>query len=377
MKLRILKALLRKEVKLMRRNPIIPKIVFAMPVMVMLVLPLVANLDVKNVAVTVVDNDRSQLSRRIIADIEASEVLTVATLCFNHDEAIRSVEEGTADVVLTIPPGYARRLINGNAAVDIEANGVNATKGMLGAQYVSQSVAGSLSQWRRENEQVLQPMGGMASGQEAPVSVINRYNPTLNFRNYMIPALMVVLVIIICGFLPALNLVGEKESGTIEAINVSPVGRFIFVLSKLIPFWIVGLLVVTVGMIIGRMVYGLEPEGSIGSIYLATVLFSLVMSGLGVTIANKSATMLQSIFVMFAIIMIFQLMGGLFTPISSMPQWARWITYGVPPRYFIEIMRAVYLKGASVAELWFQFSCLTGFALLTCLLAALTYTKRN
>lgn len=368
MKPRILKALLQKEIKLMRRNPIIPKIVLIMPVMVMLVLPLVANLDVKNVEVAVVDNDHSQLSRRIIADIQAAETLTVFIVCNTHDEAMMIVEKGKADVILTIPPNYTKKLINGNASVDIEANGVNATKGMLGAQYVSKSLTSTLDQWFKENGTTLP---------RADISVINRYNPTLNFRNYMIPALMVVLLIIICGFLPALNLVSEKESGTIEAMNVTPVSRFIFVLSKLIPFWMVGLLVVTVGMLIGRFVYELIPEGNVWAIYFATILFSLVMSGLGVAIANKSATMLQSIFVMFAFIMIFQLMGGLFTPIRSMPQWAQYITYVIPPRYFIEIMRSVYLKGSTVMELWVQYACLTGFALLTCLLAALTYKKRN
>ena len=160
-------------------------------------------------------------------------------------------------------------------------------------------------------------------------------------------------------------------------MNVTPVSRFAFVLSKLIPFWIVGLIVVTVGMIIGWLVYGLKPAGSLGAIYLVTILFSLTMSGLGVTIANKSATMLQSIFVMFAFIMIFQLMGGLFTPIRSMPEWAQYITYAIPPRYFIEIMRSVYLKGAGIIDLWPQYAAISAFALLLSLLAALTYTKRS
>lgn len=368
MKLRILKALLRKEVRLMRRNPIIPKVILIMPLMVMLVIPLVANLDVKNVNVTVVDNDHSQLSRRIVADIDAAEALTVSTVCNTHSEAMVTIENGVSDVILTIPPDYSKNMTNHIVPVDIEANGVNATKGMLGAQYLSQSVAGTLKQWQAEQ--------GIIVPQSA-ISVINRYNPTLNFRNYMIPALMVVLLIIICGFLPTLNLVSEKENGTIEAMNVTPVSRFIFVLSKLIPFWIVGLLVVTVGMSVGWLVYGLVPEGSIWAIFFATVLFSLVMSGLGVAIANKSATMLQSIFVMFAFIMIFQLMGGLFTPIRSMPMWAQYITYAIPPRYFIEIMRSVYLKGTTVPELWLQYSCLFGFAALTCLFAAITYKKRN
>lgn len=364
---RILRALLRKEIALMRRNPIIPKIVLIMPVMVMLVIPLVANLDVKNVDVAVVDNDHSRLSRRIISDMGHSDFLTVASVCTSHTEALREIEKGTVDVLLTIPADYEKNLSMGNTEVSLEADGVNAIKGMLGARYVSQSVMESLAGWQGETGIAVRYM---------QTSVINRYNPTLNFRNYMIPGLMVVLLIIICGFLPALNLVGEKESGTIEAMNVTPVSRLTFVLSKLIPFWIIGLLVVTVGMIVGRLVYGLVPVGSIGAIYLATVLFSLVMSGLGVLIANRSATMLQSIFVMFAFIMIFQLMGGLFTPIRSMPQWAQYLTYAIPPRYFIEIMRSVYLKGASIAELWHQYAALAAFATSLLILAAFTYKKQ-
>lgn len=340
------------------------RVIVAMPVMVMLVLPLIATFDVKNVGVTVIDLDNSVLSRRIISDINATETLHVEAVCGTHNEAMKEIEADRSDVLLSIPYGFSRDLTE----LDVEANGVNATKGMLGAQYVTSSAMGTIKQWLKE------------SGKNPVVadsSVINRYNPTLDYRNFMIPALMVVLIIIICGFLPALNLVSEKETGTIEAINVTPVGKFTFVLSKLIPFWLIGIFVVAVGMTIGRLVYGLVPLGSIGAILLATILFSLVMSGFGVTVANKSDTMLQSIFVMFAIIMIFQLMGGLFTPISSMPEWAQYITYAVPPRYFIEIMRAVYLKGTTVAELGFQYSMLGSMAVLLCLCAALTYKKQS
>lgn len=351
----------------MRRNPIIPKVIFGMPFMVMLVIPLVADLDVKNVDVVVVDNDHSQLSTRMIADISAGESLSVTAVCDSHSEGMALVENGKADVVLTLPAYYERNLSSGIVPVCIEANGVNATKGMLGVQYVSQSVMRTLKQWINQS--------GMEMT-EPSISIVNRFNPTLNFRNYMIPALIVVLLIIICGFLPTLNLVSEKETGTIEAINVSPVSKLTFVLSKLIPFWIVSLLVVAVGMLVGWLVYGLIPEGSIFVILLATILFGLVMSGLGVTIANKSATMLQSIFVMFALIMIFQLMSGLFTPIASMPGWAQYLTFAIPPRYFIEIMRGVYLKGVTVADLWLQFTALAGFALILLLWSTLSYKKR-
>lgn len=368
MNLRILRALLVKEVTLMRRNPLIPKIIFVMPLMVMLIIPLVANLDVSRVEVCVTDNDHTQTSRRIIADISATEALTVSAICDTRAEAMQKIERGEADVLLTIPAGFSKDMAAGEARADIEANGVNATKGMLGARYLSEAVTDAIARLRAsEGIETAMP----------EVSVVNRYNPTLDFRNYMIPALMVVLLIIICGFLPALNLVSEKEEGTIEAINVTPVGRLTFVLSKLIPFWVAGLLVVTVGMLVGWLVYGLIPAGSIAAIYLAAILFSLVMSGLGVAIANSSSTMLQSIFVMFAIIMVFQLMSGLFTPIRSMPAWAQAVTYAIPPRYFIEIMRSVYLKATPVSELWMQYTLLLFFAATLSAIAALTYRKQQ
>ncbi|MBD5344775.1 MAG: ABC transporter permease [Bacteroides sp.] len=363
MNLRTLLALLRKELTIMRHDPLVPRIILMMPLMVMLVAPLVTNLDVTGVNVAVVDNDRSMTSRRIVADLASVTDMKIIDIAPTYTDAIIDMEHGEADVIVTIPPHFARDF----SAIDIEANGVNAMKGMLGSQYVSSSIAGSLAAIAAE------------SGRPAPAatSVINRFNPTLNYRNYMIPALMVILLIVICGFLPALSIVREKETGTIEAMNVTPVSRFVFVLSKLIPYWLAGMLVITVGLVVGRAVYGLAPEGNIAAIYLAAILLSLVMSGMGVIVANSSDTMLQSIFVLFAFVIIFQLMGGLFTPISSMPDWAQAITYAIPPRYFIEILRAIYLKGATVGDLWMQYTILGSFAVVLCLLAALTYRKQS
>lgn len=367
--LRILGMLLRKEVWLMTRNAIIPRVVVFMPVVVMLVLPLVTGLDVRDVGMAVVDEDCSLLSRRIVADMDASGSLSVRAATGTYGEALRMVEDGVADVVVVVPSGCSADVEAGRRPrLKVAANGVDAVRGALGARYTALSAAGTLARWAGERG-LVRPAGA--------VGVVDRYNPGLDFRNYMIPALMVVLVIIVCGFLPTLNLLGEKEWGTIEAMNVTPVGRFVFVLSKLIPYWVVAVLVVTVGMLVGWLVYGLAPLGSVGCVYLAAVLFGLVMSGLGVAVANRSATVLQGIFVMFAFIMVFQLMGGLFTPVSSMPRWAQCVTYAVPPRYFIEIVRAVYLKGAGISDLWVQYLALAGFAGAFCGVAAVTYRKRG
>lgn len=364
-----IKALLTKEFLCMKRNPLIPRVIILLPLISMLFIPLVADLDVKHCAVAVVDNDRSQLSRRIISDIDGSDRMTVVEVSPDHNAAMRLIESGKADVLLTIPVHYAADMTLGRSPkADLEANGINAIKATLGSQYVASSIGGSIKRWFAESGHISTPSGS--------VNVLNRYNPTLNYRNYMIPALIVILLIIICGFMPSMNLVNEKERGTIEAMNVTPVGRFQFVLSKLIPYWLVGLAVVSIGMLIGLTVYGLKPIGNIGVFYLASILFSLIMSGIAIMIANSSRTLMQTMFVMFAVVIIFILMSGLFTPIESMPMWSQTITYGVPARYFIEIMRAIYLRGTPISELWAQFTALASFAFFFCLLAALTYKKQ-
>lgn len=364
-----LSVLLKKEFIQFRRNSFLPKIVIMFPIMVMLIIPLVTTMDVRNVNVAVVDFDRSETSRRMVADMQASSSLQLTLYADTYADALQAVESGDADVVLQIPASYEKDLIGGSApTISIDANGVNSTKGLLGAQYLTQSCAKTLKSLTAER--------GIVMPKES-VFVQYRYNPTLEYRTYMIPALMVVLLIMICGFMPALNLVGEKEVGTIEQINVSPVGRLTFTLSKLIPYWIIGLIVLTLAMTIARLVYGLSPVGSIWTIYLAALLFSLVMSGLGIAIANTSSTMQQSMYVMFFFIIIFQLMSGLMTPIDSMPQWAQYVTYAIPPRYFIEIMRSVYLKGSSIVEQWLPFAMLGGFSVLMCLIAVATYKKQS
>ena len=361
--------LLKKEFIQFRRNKFIPKMVVMFPVMAMLVISLVTTMDVKNVNVAVVDLDKSETSRRIISDMEASANLTLSLYAGMYEDALRAVEKGDADVILQIPAEYEKELVCGNPpAISLAANGVNATKSQLGAQYLLQAVMKTLK--------TLDVEQGIALPEEK-VFVQNRYNPTLDYPVYMIPALMIILIIMICGFLPALNLVSEKEAGTIEQINVSPVSRLTFTLSKLIPYWIIGLLVLTLAMVIAWVAYGLVPVGSIWIIYVVTLLFSFVMSGLGVSIANCSSTMQQSMYVMFFFIIIFQLMSGLMTPIDSMPQWAQYITYVIPPRYFIEIMRSVYLKGSMFSELWQDFSMLAVFAVFVCLAAMITYKKQS
>lgn len=362
--MRTLLILLRKEFILFRKNKFLPKIAFIFPCMVILVIPLVATMDVKHVSVTVVSHDNSALSRNIISDLKASPFFSVSSEK-NYEAALGAVEKGSVDVILEIPQDFQKKIESGvKCTPHISANGVNGTKGTLGSKYVVESVVKTIAEFR-----------GIVIQEKTRVSYL--YNPTLEYRNYMIPALMIMLLIMLCGFLPTLNLVGEKETGTIEQMNVTPVITTVFVLSKVIPYWIIGIIDLSLAMFIAVIVYGLSPVGSLFAIYLAAVLFILVMTGIGIIIANFSSKMSQSMFLMLFVVLICVLMSGLLTPITSMPDWAQYITYALPPRYFIDIVRSVYLKATPINDLTIQYLALTGFAIVTNSLAAITYKKQK
>lgn len=360
--------LLQKELLQIRRNSFLPKLILVFPIMVMLVMPLFTTMDVRNVNVVVVDFDHSTTSRRIVSHIDASEYLSLMGVTSEYSVAMEQLEQGSADVVIQIPSHFERDMTSATAdKISITANAVNATKGSMGTQYIIQTIVHTLQELQGEHNP--QQMSEL-------VTIQNRFNPTLNYRHYMIPALMIILFILVCGFLPALSIVGEKESGTIEQINVTPVGHMTFTLSKLLPYWFIGLFVLTVAMIVAWLVYGLTPTGSIGLIYLGAALFILTISGFSLTISNFSETMQQTMFVMFFFVMIFMLMSGLLTPIDSMPDWAQKITIILPPRYFVEILRSVYLKGTTFVELWTNYLALGIFAVIFNSLAAITYKKQ-
>jgi ABC-2 type transport system permease protein len=193
----------------------------------------------------------------------------------------------------------------------------------------------------------------------------------------MVPALMVMLLTMLCGFLPALNIVAEKEAGTIEQMNVTPVRRLDFVLAKLIPYWLIGFVVLGLCMGLAALVYGIYPGGNLLTILLFSGIYLLVVSGMGLVISNYSDTMQQAMFVMFFFIMILLLMSGLFTPVQSMPTWAQAIAAVNPLKYFIEVMRLVYLKGSGFGQLIPQFVALCGFAAAFNLWAVASYKKSN
>ena len=369
----MLKYLLEKEFKHFFRNPFLPKLIVVFPIMIMLVMPWVTTLDIKNINIVIVDNDHSRLSERLIRDIGVSGYFRLENITDNYEKALSSIEYGTADVILEIPSNFEKDLTNTlTAPVQISINTVNGTKGALGGSYLGQillNFSKNVTQIRRNEN----PSPNMTPKLE--IITQNRYNTYLDYKTYMIPALMIILLIVLCGILPALNIVSEKERGTIEQINVTPIPKFMFIVAKLIPYWVVGFVVMSICMLLAYWVYGLAPAGNILVIYLFALLFILTISGFGLVISNYSATMQQALFVTFFFIMIFQLMSGLLTPIRSMPEWAQWITVFIPPKYLIHAIRQLYLKGSSFSDLLPEFFALLGFVCFFSAWAVFSYKK--
>ena len=378
--MRVLRTLIIKELRQFRRNPFLPKLVVGFPLAIVLILPWIANMDVKGVSVGIVDADRSDVSRRITSHVEASEYLRLHDLYADYPSALADLEDGHIDAILEIPNGFGHSLHATPKRLSIWANGVNAMKGSLGSQYLMQTVmrafpTGSApTQPSFENSEIVNSQFSILN---SPFSIVNYYNPTMDYKHFMIPALMIMLMVMVGGFLPALNLVSEKELGTIEQINVTPVSRLTFTLSKLIPFWVICLLELALCMTLALLVYGLPVAGSVGAIFLAALLFIIVMSSIGVIIANLSDTMQQTMFLMLFVVLSFILLSGLMTPVESMPLWAQHFTRLLPPTYMVEIMRAVYLRGTTVAELSGSYLALAAFALTFATLASFTYRKRG
>lgn len=276
------------------------------------------------------------------------------------------------DVILEIPRGFEKRCGNGESAhLLIAANAVNGTKGGLGSTYLSGIV-------RDYATEVMPTVSdGTLGGISVQVNSLNLFNPNLNYKLFMIPALMVMLLTMLCGFLPALNIVGEKEVGTMEQINVTPVGKFTFILAKLLPYWLIGFIVLTICFVLAWLLYGILPVGHFTVIYTSAVLFVLAISGMGLVISNHSATMQQAMFVMWFCMLILILMSGLFTPISSMPGWAQAVTIFNPLKYLMEVMRMVYLKGSGFIDLLPQFGVLAIFVLFFNTWAVFSYRKQS
>ncbi|MDR2084991.1 MAG: ABC transporter permease [Bacteroidales bacterium] len=369
----MLKYLLEKEFKLFFRNKFLPNLVIFLPFIALAVFPLVANLDIRNLSVAVVDHDKSPYSRQLTDKILSSTYFKFSGSFDNYNNALESVENDKADLILEIPLNFEKNLVkDGNTQVFIAINAVDGVKGGMGSSYLT----GIISDFNQNIQtEWIQPSSRLSIPQ-IDIRPVYLYNPTLQYIYFMIPAIIVMIMAMLCGFLPALNIVEEKENGTIEQINVTPVRKSTFILSKLIPYWIIGFVVINICIGVSWLFYGFLPKGSILTIYLFSIIFIFTFCGMGLVVSNYANTIQQAMFIMFFFITTFIFLSGLFTPFTNMPQWTQTLGVISPLKYIIEVTRMVYLKGAVFMEMIPQFVSLLVLAILFNGWAILSYKKR-
>ena len=372
--MRTLKFILRKEFQQIFRDPSILRVILIIPVIQLLILPWAADYEIKNIKLAVVDHDHSEYSRQLVNKIKSSGYFILTDYSSSYEHSLEQIENDKADLVLQIPDDFEKELVKEDESrLFMAINAINGTKANLGGAYLRNIIQDYNKEVRTEWIQFPK----FSSETQIEVTSSNWFNPLMNYKYFMVPGILVILLTMVGTNLAAVNIVKEKEIGTIEQINVTPIKKFHFILGKLIPFWIMGLVVLTIGLTIARLAYGIIPAGSFLTIYFFAAIYLLAVLGLGLLISTYSVNQQQAMLLSFFVMMIFILLGGLYTSIDSMPEWAKWITRFNPVSYFIEVMRMVVLKGSSLADIKYHLLAMGGFALVFNGWAIISYRKRS
>lgn len=367
--------IIQKEFKQIFRDKSMLQLIFILPILQLLILSNAATFDVKNIAITFVDNDQSRDSRDLINAFKASTYFKVTEPHFSEKEAVEEMQKGKTDIIVNIPVHFNRDLQKDQkASISVSINAIDAATAGVENVYVTQILntynqnIQIQSKYFSENKEVAQNIMVIPSFW---------YNNTLNYKTFMVPGILVLLVTMLTLFLSSMNIVREKELGTLEQINVTPIKKYQFIIGKLFPFWALGLVILTVGLVIAKVVFDVPMLGNILLVYGFTSVYLLLILGFGLYISNHTETQQQAMFIAWFFMVIFILMSGLFTPIESMPKWAQKLTLLNPIRYFVEFIRMVLLKGSGFSDVVNNLLIVTGFAVFVNGMAVWSYKKTN
>ena len=364
--------LIQKEFLQIFRDRFMAGLIFAMPIIQLLILANAATFEIENLRVHIIDRDGSHTSKRLINKLEGSDYFYISSSSFDDKTGYLMVEKDKTDLILKIPSGFEYHLAKNHLGqIQVLINGINGTKGGLANAYINATVADFNTVIRTEwlNKYA------HAGLENFTIDHRNWYNPGEDYRIFMVPGILVALVTILAMFLSALNIVREKEIGTIEQLNVTTIKKHEFIIGKLVPFGIIALVVLALGLVVARFVFHVPIAGNPGLLFLFAGLYVITALGLGIFISTISSSQQQAMFTSFFFMMIFILMSGLFTPIESMPDWAQAISRINPLSYFIRFMRMVLLKGSGFAEVQHLFLAMGLYAVLANLLGMLSYRK--
>jgi ABC-2 type transport system permease protein len=343
--------------------------VLVVPIVQLLVLSNAATFQIRDTPTYVVDLDRSTASRRLVERFQASGHFRLEGQSASPDLADAALLSGDVTMALTIPHDFEALLVRtGAAPLQLSVNAEKGSAAGIVQSYASAIVTAYASE-----------LGAMRGGAAARIDLRTRswYNPTLNYRHYMVPGILVALVTLIGTLLTAQNIAREKELGTLEQLNVTPITRGQFIAAKMLPFWTLGLVDLAIGLLVGVVVFGIPVRGSLLLLFGAAAIYLVAALAIGLWISTVVDTQQQAMFVTFFVMNVYLLMSGLFTPIDSMAPWVQVVSQVNPVRHFVTISRAVLVKGAGLRDVAQPLATLVAFAAVTLTLAVRQYSKRT
>lgn len=360
--------LLQKEFIQIFRNKTILPIIFVLPVVQLLILANAATQEMKNIKLAIVDYDCSPESRGLIEKFTFSKFYAIIPVERSSKKAIELIDMGYADAALIIPNSFGA-MANRSESIKLQLliNAINITSAALINRYTSSIV---LDYATNASVEICKPTISQAS-------IRHWYNPTLDYKLYMVPGILVILVTIVGMFLTAINIVREKELGTIEQINVTPIKPYQFIIGKLIPFWVIALAELMFGLVIARVVFNLNISGSIPLLFGFAAIYLIAALGLGLILSTSASNQQQVMFMAFFFMIVFLMLSGLFTPTESMPSWANWFNKINPLYYFMNVNRMLILKGSDFSNLWPNFLAISIIAMVVIIIAIKRYHKTS
>ncbi len=370
--LRTILYILQKEFTQVFRDKAILPIIFIMPVFQLLILSYAATFELKNTRFVTLDHDNSVQSKKLVAKFSGSSFFSYIGHAASYEEAEQAIKSNLADQILIIEPDFEKNLnLEKTAKVQIVTNAINGSAAGLMNAYANNIVADF------NKEIIIEQMPQKFLGIPIQVKPTYWYNPELNYITFMVPGILVLLVTIIGMFLSGMNLVKEKEVGTIEQINVTPIKKYQFIAGKLIPFWVIANIDLGIGLLVAYFVFHIPVEGSIFLLFFVASVYLVVILSFGLFISTLTNTMQQSMFISWFFLVIFILMSGLFTPIESMPDWAQVIVSFNPVAYFIKINRMIMLKGSGFFDFQKEFWILVAYAIAMFVFSTVRYRKTS
>jgi ABC-2 type transport system permease protein len=349
-----LKQMLIKEFIQVLRDRRTRFLLFGPPIIQMLIFGYAATFEIHHVATVVLDLDHSQESRELISRFTSSPYFDVQRQLTDYRQVGDIIDRGDATVALQINPGFAQNLRKGQTApLQVIVDATNSNTALIASGYINQIALGFAQSYQHNRINRISPQ---LSERIPSVQLEQRpwYNPDLHSRWFFIPGIVGSLTLVLVVNLTAFAVVREREIGTLEQIMVTPIRPAEFILGKTLPFFLIGLLDVSLIATVGTLWFRVPFQGHLAVLFVGAVLFLLCMLGVGLLISTVSATQQQALVTAFFFIMPAITFSGFGFPITTMPQWLQYLTYASPLRYFLVVLRGTYLKGVGLNILWPQ-----------------------